>query len=74
MILHINCNDNNRYSYLLGDAIFQFLTSHSISFKYAPHFPRNETRHVFLIIKGNEQVSYSLVPRANYLRIESGNL
>ena len=74
MILNINCNDNDHYRNLLGDAIFQFLTLHSISFKNAPNFPRNETRHVFLIIKGNEQVSYSLVPRANYLRIESGNL
>ena len=32
MILHINSNDNNRYSYLLGDAIFQFLAFYTIIF------------------------------------------
>ena len=74
MILNINCNDNDHYRNLLGDAIFQCLTLHSISLKYALNFPKNETRHIFLIIKGNEWVSFLLVPKVNNLRIESGNL
>ena len=74
MILNINCNDNDHYRNLLSDAIFQCLTLHSISLKYALNFPKNETRHIFLIIKGNERVSFLLVPKINYLRIESGNL
>ena len=32
MILHINCNDDDHYSYLPRDANFQFLAFHSIGF------------------------------------------